>query len=149
MKTLILGIGNPILTDDGVGLKVAQGIKEEKPDLDVELTCEAPIGLLDLIVGYDKVVIIDSIKTESGQPGELYQFKMEDFKPNMDFSSSHRMDIATAFEVGKHLRYKMPQSVSIYAIKTKDTLTFAEQCTKEVEKQIPSIVKQIIDEEKL
>lgn len=149
MRTLILGIGNPILTDDGVGIKIAQCLKEERPGLDVELTCEAAIGLLDLVVGYDKLIIVDSINTESGEPGELYQLTLDDLKPNMDFSSAHRMDIATAFEVGKHMGCKMPSSVSIYAVKTKDAITFAEQCTEEVAEKIPSIVQQIIDEEKL
>ena len=33
MKTLVLGIGNPIVTDDGAGLKIAQQIKEGNPEL--------------------------------------------------------------------------------------------------------------------
>jgi len=149
MNTLILGMGNPILTDDGVGVKIAQKLKEARPSLEVEETSEAAIALLDLIMGYDNLVIIDSIKTEQGKPGELYKLKLEDFKPAMDCCSSHGIDIATAFEVGQHLGCKMPQSVSIYAVEIRDNATFAEQCTEEVEAKIPSIVKQIIDEEKL
>ena len=149
MNTLILGIGNPILTDDGVGIKIAQKLEEEKPGLEIEETNEAAIALLDLIMGYDKLIIIDSIKTGQGKPGELYKLNLEDFKPNMNFSSSHGMDIATAFEVGESLGCRMPQSVSIYAVEIRDNSTFAEQCTEEVEAKIPFIVKQIIDEEKL
>ena len=149
MNTLILGVGNPILTDDGVGIKIAQKIKEGNPRLEVVETSEAGIALLDLIAGYDKLIIIDSIKTEQGKPGQVYKLELEDLKPTMDFSSSHGIDIATAFEVGESLGYTMPQSVSIYAVEIKDNSTFAEQCTKEVEEKIPFIVKQIIDGEKL
>ena len=149
MRALILGMGNPILTDDGVGIKIANKLKKEKPGLEVELTCEAAIALLDLIMSYDKLIIIDSIKTEQGKPGELYKLKLEDFEPATGFSSSHGIDVATAFEVGESLGYRMPQSVSIYAVEIKDNSTFAEQCTKEVEQKIPFIVKQIINEEKL
>lgn len=149
MSTLVLGIGNPILTDDAVGIKIAQKLEEQKPGLDVEQTNEAAIALLDLIIGYDKLIIIDSIKTEQGKPGELYKLKLEDFRPNMNFSSSHGMDIATAFEVGENLGCSMPQCVSIYAVEVKDNSTFAEQCTEEVAAKIPLMVKQIIDEEKL
>ena len=67
----------------------------------------------------------------------------------MDCISSHGMDIATAFEVGKSLGCKMPESVSIYAVEVGDNSNFSEQCTKEVEEKIPSIVKRIIGEEKL
>ena len=149
MKTLILGLGNPILSDDGVGIKIARGIKERRPEVEVVETCEAGIALLDHIAGYDKLVIIDSIKTGQGKPGELYKVKPEGFKPATDLSLSHGVDIATAFEVGERLGCGMPQAVSIYAVEVKDNLTFAEECTEEVEKTIPLITKQIIEEEKL
>ena len=149
MKTLILGIGNPIVTDDSAGLKIAQQIKERNPELEVIDTSEAGIALLDLIVGYDKLIIIDSIKTEKGNPGDLYQLELRDLKPSMDFTSSHGIGIATAFELGERLGYKMPKPVSIYAVEIKDNSTFAEECTQEVEERIPFITRQIIEEEKL
>ncbi len=149
MKTVILGLGNPILTDDAVGIKIAQKLKGGNPKLEVIETSEAGIALLDLITGYDKLIIIDSIKNEQGKPGELYKLGLEDLKPAKDFSSSHGIGIATAFELGKGLGYKMPKFVSIYAVGIKDNTTFSEKCTKEVEQRIPSIVKQIMRKEKL
>ncbi len=149
MDTLILGIGNPILTDDGVGIKIAQKLKEEKPELEVVETSEAGIILLDLIVGYDKLIIIDSIKTEKGEPGNLYKLKLEDLKPAKDCSSSHGIGIATAFKLGQKLGYSMPKYTSIYAVEIKDNTTFGEKCTREVKERIPFIAKQIIKREKL
>jgi len=149
MNTLILGIGNTILTDDGVGIKIAQKLKEEKDDLEVIETSEAGIGLLDYVLGCNKLIIIDSIKTEQGKPGELYKLKLKDLKPAMDFPSSHGIDIATALEVGQRLGYKMPRYVSIYAVEVRDNSTFGEECTTEVKERIPLIAKQIIEEEKL
>lgn len=149
MNTLILGIGNPILTDDGVGIKIARKLKEESPQSEVAETSEAGIALLDLIPGYDKVIIIDSIKTERGKPGEVYKLKLEDLKPAMDFTSSHGISIATALELGRMLGYRMPSCVSLYAVEIEDNVTFSENCTPEVEKRVPFITKQIIGEEKL
>jgi len=149
MKTLILGMGNPILTDDSVGIRIAQKIKEENPDLEVIETSETGLALLELVAGYDKLIIIDSIKTGKGEPGELYKFGLEDLKPTLDLSSSHSLDIASAFEFGQKLGYKMPQQVSIYAVDIKDNTTFGEKCTQEVEGRIPFIAKQIIMEERL
>ena len=149
MNTFILGIGNPILTDDGVGIKVAQKLKEENPKLEVIETSEAGIALLDLITGYDKLIIIDSIKTEKGKPGDLYKLELGDLKPAKDFSSSHGIGIATAFELGQRLGYSMPKYTSIYAVEVKDNTTFGEKCTREVKERIPFIAKQIIKGEKL
>ena len=149
MNTLILGVGNPILTDDGVGIKIAQKIKEGNPNSEVMETSEAGITLLDLIVGYDKLIIIDSIKTEQGKLGELYKLRLEDLKPATGFFSSHGIDIATAFELGQRLGYRMPKFVSIYAVEIRDNSTFGEECTERVKERIPFIAKQIIEEEKL
>ena len=149
MNTLILGIGNPILTDDGVGIKIALKLKEGNPELEVVETSEAGIALLELIAGYDRLIIIDSIKTEQGKPGELYKLELEDLKPAMGFSSSHGIGIATAFKLGERLGYRVPQSVSIYAVEVKDNTTFGDECTEELKRRIPHIIKQIIEEEKL
>ena len=129
MKTLILGVGNSILTDDGVGIKIAHKLKERNPELEVTETSEAGIALLDLIVGYDKLIIIDSIKTEKGKPGELYKLELEALKPAVNLSSSHGIDIATAYEIGQRLGYRMPKYISIYAVEIKDNTTFGEKCT--------------------
>jgi len=149
MSTLVLGIGNPILADDGVGIKVARKLKKGNPELEVIETSETGIALLDLIVGFDKLIIIDSIKTEKGKPGDLYKLDLEDLRPAKDLSSSHGIGIATAFELGKELGYEMPEHISIYAVGIKDNSTFGEDCTQEVEAKIPSITLQIIKEERL
>ena len=149
MNTLILGIGNPILTDDGVGIEIAQRLKEENAKLKVIETSEAGITLLDLIAGYDKLIIIDSIKTEKGKPGDLYKLEPGDLKPSKDFSSSHSIGIATALELGQRLGYRIPEYISIYAVEIKDNTTFGEKCTEEVEQRLPFIVKQIMRKEKL
>ncbi len=151
MSTLILGIGNPILTDDGGGIKIAQKIKEENPELEVIGTSEAGITLLDLIAGYDKLIIIDSIKTEGGKPGILYKVKLGDLKPSKDCTSSqsHGIGISTALELGKRLGYKIPEYISLYAVEIKDNTTFGEKCTEEVEQRMPIVVKQIMRKEKL
>ena len=149
MNTLILGIGNPILTDDGIGIKIARKLKEENHELEVVEASEAAMALLELIGGCDKLILIDSIKTEQGKLGELHKLELEDLKPAMGFSSSHGLDIATAFKLGERLGYRMPKSISIYAVEVKDNTTFGEKCTEELEKKIPQITKQIIEEEKL
>ena len=149
MNTLVLGIGNVILTDDGVGIKVAQKLKEENPELEVVEMSEAGIALLELVDGYDRLIIIDSIKTGEGEPGELYKLELEDLKPGINFSSSHGIDIATAFKLGQRLGYRMPKYISLYAIEVRNNLILGEECTKEIRERIPLIAGQIIKQENL
>jgi hydrogenase maturation protease len=149
VKTLVLGIGNPIVTDDGAGLKIAQQIKDRNPELEVIEACSGALGLLDEIADCDKLIIIDSVKTEGGQPGELYKLELEDLRPTLDHATSHSLDIASAFKLGKGLGYKMPQSVIIYAVEIKDNTNFGEECTREVAEKIPLLARRIMAEERL
>lgn len=149
MRTLILGIGNPILTDDGVGIKIARNLKEEKPEIEVTETSEAGMVPLEEAIGYDKLIIIDSIKTEEGKVGDVYKLGLEDLKPSGYFPSTHGLDIATAFKLGQKLGYKIPEHINIYAVEVKDNSNFCEECTKSIKERIPFITKKIIEEENL
>lgn len=148
MKTLILGIGNPILTDDGIGIKIARKIAEECPGLNVEEASEAGLAFLDHAIGYDRLIIIDSIKTGRNPVGELYKLELDDLKPSDDFPSSHGLDMASVFKLAGDLGFKRP-SISVYAIEVKDNTTFGEQCTAEIEGNIAHFAKQVITEEGL
>jgi hypothetical protein len=59
------------------------------------------------------------------------------------------MDIATAFEIGRGMSDNMPSSISIYGIEIRENIIFAEECSEEINKVIPIIAQQIIEEEKL
>jgi hydrogenase maturation protease len=144
MKTLILGVGNPILTDDAVGICVANEIKKlSLPHVEVIETSLAGISLLDYVVGYERLIIIDSIKTEKEAPGTLYKLKLEDIGNSATPSYSHEMNIRTAIELGRNLGYKMPKIIEIYAIEIKDNTTFGEECNPAVKSKIPGIVDEI------
>jgi hydrogenase maturation protease len=144
MKTLILGVGNPILTDDAVGICVADEIKKlSLPNVEVIETSLAGISLLEYVVGYERLIIIDSIKTEKEVPGTLYKLKLEDISNSATTSYSHGVNIRTVIELGRKLGYKIPKIIEIYAIEIKDNTTFSEECTPAVKNKIPGIVDEI------
>jgi hydrogenase maturation protease len=142
-------VGNPVLTDDAVGLRVAHLIQEAKPELTVIETVEAGLTLLELITGYERVIIIDSVKTGRSQPGTLHQLTLDQIDPSWGFCSTHGIDIRMAFELGRKLNYKIPAKISIYGIEVEDNKNFGKKCTEKVEQSIPQITEEIIKREKL
>jgi hydrogenase maturation protease len=148
MKTLVLGLGNPILSDDGVGIKVAREVANQlnNPQVTVAETSAAGLSLLDSIVGYDKVIIIDAIQTEKGRAGQIYRMGTEDFSLTKHFSSPHQINLATALELGKMLNLAMPQEITIFAVEAKDITNFSEKCTPKVEQAIPEVVKMVLED---
>jgi len=147
-KTLILGLGNTILTDDGVGIYIAREIAKRIDDPNVSIH-EASLGgleLLDPMLGFDRAILIDAYATENGELGSVIRMNAEDLKGGSAMAR-HQVPFHEALELGHRLRMDLPQEIIIYGIKVKDTMTFGESCTPEVQSQIPNIVQTIINKE--
>ncbi len=149
MKILLLGLGNPILKDDAVGLKVVRKLGEMMTDKDVhvEEASFANIEILETISPYDRLIIVDSIKTGRGRPGDLYELSLENLQSTLHLSCPHDINLGTALELGKRLGMHVPEEIRIYAIEVEDNQTFSETCTPSVESAIPRIVKEIAERE--
>ena len=148
MKTVVLGLGNPILSDDAVGLRVVKELEGRVDQQEVTLieTSVAGLGMLDFLTGYDRAIIIDSIQTVGGQAGQIYRLDPEALDFTRHAASPHDVNLATALELGKRLELSLPQQIVIFAIEVMDASTFSEECTPEVSRAVPACVEMIIQE---
>ncbi|MBE0517346.1 MAG: hydrogenase maturation protease [Methanophagales archaeon] len=150
MKLLVLGIGNPILGDDGVGFHVAQELATRIKDdaIDIEDASTSGLNVLDIIMGYEKVVIIDAIKTEGGEPGEIYRLRPEDFFKSVHLATSmHDLNLPTVLEVGNKLMpEEMPREIVIFAIEVEEIEKFTEEMTAKVKEAVPKVVNLVLGE---
>ena len=144
----MLGLGNPILCDDGVGNQVAQILDSEinNPEVTVTETNAVGLGLLDFLPGYERLIIIDAIQTQEGKAGQVHRLSLPDLVTPRHFSSAHDTDLATAFELGTKLGLALPQGVIIFAIEVADVTTFSEECTPEVKGAIPEVIRLVLRE---
>ena len=148
MKTLVLGLGNPILTDDGVGIKVIRALKPRVNDPQVTLY-ESSVGglnLLDVLVGYDRAIIVDAIQTRGGTAGDVYHLSADDFKPCLHVSSAHSVDFATALVLGRKIGLRLPKDITIVAIEVQDVTTFGEECTPAMHVAISTAIDVVLQE---
>ena len=147
-KTLILGLGNSLLSDDGVGLTIAAELKNRlnESDITVMETSVAGLSLLDLLVGYDKAIIIDAIQTLDGKPGQIYRLDPEAFDTTRRTISPHDVNFTTALEFGKKVDLPLPQEIVIFAIEVSDVSTFSEEYTPQVKQAIPTCVEMVLQE---
>ena len=143
VRTLVLGVGNPILSDDGVGIHAARLLKDEGiPDVEVEELPAGGLELLDLVRGYDRVVIIDAIETKDGKPGDIYRLEEADFEKAVHGSSPHGINIATALALGRKLvPEQMPREVHFIAVEARELVQVSEELTPEVEKALPEVLR--------
>lgn len=144
MKTVVLGLGNTVLRDDGVGIYTARALRDELGgEADVIEAELAGMDLIEMMRGYDRAIIIDAIQLDDEEPGTVFRLRPDDMRITPRLASFHDIDIVTALALGNHLGFHMPADVVIYAVQVKDARTLEEGCTPPVESIITRLVQEI------
>ena len=147
MKTLVVGLGNPILTDDGVGIYVVRELAAQgQPDgVDVAEASVGGLRLLDVLRGYERVILVDAIQTRDGSPGDIYRLHPDELRVSMHAGSTHDLTLPGALAFGRGLGMTLPtdDNLAIVAIEVEDVLTFCEECTPTVSETIPRAVEAV------
>jgi hydrogenase maturation protease len=155
MKILLLGMGNPILADDAIGVRLAKDFKARFDRLpripSVSVIEECSVGgmnLLDVVADWDRLLVLDSIKTPEGIPGTWYYFTAESLRETMNLNNVHDANFATALELGRRLGHKIPpeNEIHIFAVEVQDNTTFAEAMTPLLETAYPLVSEEIFKE---
>jgi hydrogenase maturation protease len=145
-KSVIVGVGNPMLSDDAVGLAAARQVYERVTDPDVEFI-EAAVGgfeLAEMLVGYDRALIIDAIQTDGGRTGDCYAFDLAPAAAAEWPASSHRIGLAKGLALARIIGMEAPRHVRVYAIEAEDTCTFSTELTDALKAALPGIVEDIL-----
>ena len=149
-RTLILGLGNPILGDDGVGIAIAREIRDgwpTDPSIDILEAGLAGRFLLDVITGYQTVVVADAIITdEKALAGSIYSLSVDDLGKAVNPYASHALDLRTTVELGKQLGYEMPETIRVYAVEIKENTVFREGLSREVEAAVLPVARKIMQD---
>lgn len=147
-KTRIIGLGNPILTDDGVGIYAARRLVDllrvKRPDIDI---IEAEVGgfeLLEMLVGFDRVILVDAVQFSGVEPGTIMELDPADLHTSLRLRSVHEIDLPTVLALGEKLGYAMPQEIKIFAIQGSDILTLGERLTPAVADALPKLIHEVL-----
>lgn len=148
MKTVLLGFGNPYLCDDAVGVRLAEDFRmvlENTPDLDIVEECSVGgLDVLDLLRGYDRAIVLDSIQTAGGVPGSWYHFGADALRETLHLTNIHDVNLATALELGRRSGLPLPQDIHIFAVEVQETRTFSETMTPAVEARYGDCAAEIL-----
>lgn len=148
MKTLVLGLGNSILTDDAVGFAVVEEVRKrlDSADASVSAASVGGLNLLELMVGYDSVIIVDAIQTGRREPGAISRLSPDEFHGSVRAASTHDVSLASALELGDQLGMDIPKQIVIFGIEAADVDTFGVQLTPAVARAVPEAVDWVLKE---
>ncbi len=159
MKTVVIGLGNPILTDDSVGIKVSRAISAylanqpgtgaESGAIVIKEVYAGGIRLMDAMTGYDRACIVDAMVTGRFRPGEMTEFGLDELCRTRNIVCTHDTNLATALELGRMLDLHLPATIRIWGIEARDVTSFGERLTEDVERAVPVAVSALLRELKI
>ncbi len=167
MKTLIIGLGNPILGDDGVGWVVAQEVEKiltaalssppnfadlretggMKGGLKIECLALAGIALMEQMVGYERVILVDSLNTGQHAQGEVVTFSLDSLEDLLHghSASAHDLSLKAALKLGRSMGADLPrdEDIQIVAIEAAHVYDFTEELTPAIAAAVPIAVEKV------
>lgn len=146
MKTIIVGLGNPILGDDGAGWKVVEEITRQLPanvSAGIECLSLGGIGLMEYLIGYDRAIIIDSFIAEGEEIGSILIRNLDDL-PNYSafhITSAHDTSLQNAIRLGREMGAYLPKEVIVIGIAIQSIREFGEELSPMVAEAVPKAVQ--------
>jgi hydrogenase maturation protease len=149
MKTLVVGLGNPILGDDGVGWKVAEDVKAHislDAEVDVDCLSLGGINLMEHLIGYGRAILIDALVSDES-PGSIRVSELDSIPDYSAFhiSSAHDTSLQNAMKLGRGLGVELPDEVVVVGIAAGHVYDFSEELSAPVAEAIPKATRIVLD----
>lgn len=143
----MLGLGNPLLGDDSVGLRVVRCLRPRLagwPGVEVDEDYCGGLRLMERLVGFDRVVLVDAM-CSGAAPGTI-QVLSVDALPSRHSASAHDVDLPTALALGRQAGAGLPgtENIRVVAVEAADVLTFSDQCTPPVQAGIEQAAQAVL-----
>lgn len=150
-RTVVLGLGNPVLSDDAVGLAVVAALKQlleaaPIPGVDVLASTRAGFELIDLLRDYHRAILVDCLALPNPQPGRVRRLGLDDVAGSSRLVNVHDLSLGVAFQLAERMDIRMPAEVEILAVEAADTCTIAEALTPAVEAAVGPLSREIYED---
>lgn len=152
--TLVAGLGNPILGDDGAGWRVADELLKALAhfphllgEVEVVHLSLGGLSLMEHLIGYQRAILVDAVNLQQGRPGTLHCFPLESLPDQAagHTSSVHDTSLLTALQLGRSMGASLPDQINVVGIEADIGLDFSEDLTPAVAEAIPQAVQIILD----
>lgn len=153
IKTLVIGLGNPILGDDGIGWKVVERVEAElkgqREDLKFDYLSLGGLLLMENMEGYQDVLVVDSIITGTKPNGTIFSMPLSRL-PNLSAGHTtaiHDTSLVTALDIGRKMGLVLPEddNVWVVAVETEYVYDFSEELSEPVQAALPHAAKVVLD----
>ena len=146
-SAIIIGLGNPILGDDGVGWEVVKNLKYlfgDTPSLEFDCFSLGGLSLMEKLTGYQKVILVDALHSGKYPLGKVVSFPLSELQDDSygHISSAHDTSLRNALNLGRNLGINLPkdENIIVIAIESKNVYDFSEELSPMVANAVPEAV---------
>jgi len=145
LKAAVIGIGNILLGDEGVGVRIIEELKKlELPEgVEVHDGATSGIAILNFLEGVDRAIIVDAVKG-GGEPGTVYRFKIEEALENNEMISLHDIDFTLAYRVTRDI-IDLPEDIVVIGVEP-EKIENSLELSEKVSNAIPEVLNKILEE---
>lgn len=147
-RSLVVGLGNPALGDDGVGWKVADQVKQylgPASPVTVLYLSGGGYALMEKMIGYDRAVLVDAFSKDAAF-GAVMVLRLADLPNYTAFHVPNQQNtpLLDAIQMGRAVGAHLPSEVTIIGVTIPRELDFREGLSEPVAQAVPFAVKQVI-----
>ena len=149
MRTVVIGVGNPVRADDGVGLAVARRVGQiigDAQDVEVTEVWAGGLRLAEAMVGFDRAVVVDALSGGPEPAGTVKKLSLDDLGPARNASCVHDASLPTAIALCRSVGAVMPHEITVWGITGQDLESFREELTDVVARAVPAAAQAIVNE---
>ena len=142
MRTAIVGVGNLLMKDEGIGIHVAHALQKMPLPSDVEvLDCGTSIDTGFLVEEFDRLIVIDAVQGGAA-PGTIYRFSLDDIEhEQLPLLSVHGLGLDQALRAAG--RGECPEEIIIIGVEP-GVIGWGVEPTLELRGRIPAIVETVL-----
>lgn len=142
-RSIVVGIGNPMLKDDRVGIEVVEALEAKGAEVETAILYSVGFDVLDAIMGFDEAVIVDACQMGMA-PGTILEITPEEMFDHNHLVNSHAVTLGSTLQTGQMLfPEEMPQKLKLILVEVEDISAFSTQCTPVVCHAIQDVVARI------
>lgn len=140
-EILVLGIGNELLKDDGIGPKLVRKLQNFLPlsNIDYETSLVGGMECIEIMKGYQQVVIIDGIMSKKGVPGTVYYMTYPLNMNTLHLSNAHDISFDMSVKLARKLDIPFPEKICIIAVEIVEDREFGETLTEILQERYSEI----------
>jgi hydrogenase maturation protease len=147
-ETLVVGLGNPILGDDGVGWHVIDELDQiDHADASLQQACVGGVSLMELLVGYRRAIIVDAIIDPDEAPGRVWCRPLADVETRVasHLDSTHDAPLPAAIAAGRAMGAELPTDIEVVGIVIQRGDVFGEELSDAVAAAVPVAAKAVVE----